>query len=110
MAAVEVGTRMSELRVNPAEVHRSGVELGDIAATVKSVLGKSDAEIASAQAGWVGNSAGALAALTAEWQQSTQLLAEILADHGDKFTAAAKQYGLADESGADSMRGAAEKL
>jgi WXG100 family type VII secretion target len=101
---------MSELRVNPSEVHQSGVAIGEIAATAKSALGRSDAEIVSAQSGWVGNSAAALAELTSEWQQSTPVLAEILADHGAKFTAAAEQYGQADESGADSVRSAAENL
>jgi WXG100 family type VII secretion target len=101
---------MSELRVNPSEVHQSGVEIGEIAAAVTSAFTNSDTEFASAQSGWVGQSGAALAELTAEWQQSTPVLADILADHGAKFTAAAEQYGHADESGADSVRSAAEDL
>jgi WXG100 family type VII secretion target len=101
---------MSELRVNPSEVHQSGVEIGEIATTVKSALTNSDAEIASAQSGWMGTSADALASIAAEWQQTMRQIIDILADHGTKFTAAAEQYGQVDESGADSVRRAAEKL
>ena len=101
---------MRELRVNPSEVHRAGVEIGDIASTVKSALANSDTEIASAQSGWMGMSADALAAIATEWQQTTQLLVAILNDHGDKFIAAAKKYGEADASGADSVRNAAENV
>ena len=101
---------MRELRVDPSEVHRSGVEIGNIATTVKSALSHSDTEIASAQSGWRGSSADALASVATEWQQTTKALVEILSDHGNKFTAAAKQYGRADERGADSVRDAAENL
>lgn len=101
---------MGELRVNPSEVHRSAVEVGDIATTVKSALSDSDMKIASAQSGWVGKSADALASMAAEWQEATKTLAEILIEHGNNFAAAAKQYGLVDESGADSVRQAAEHM
>jgi WXG100 family type VII secretion target len=101
---------MSELRVNPSEVHRSGVEIVDIATAVKSALSSSDMDIASAQSGWMGKSSGALASIATEWQQLTKVLAEALDDHGNKFTAAAKKYSQVDESGADSVREAAENI
>jgi WXG100 family type VII secretion target len=101
---------MSELRVNPSEVHQSGVEIGEIAAAVTSAFTNSDTEFASAQSGWVGESGRALASVTAEWQQSTQVLDKILVEHGNKFTAAAQMYSQADESGANSVRKAAENL
>ncbi|MGE2726071.1 WXG100 family type VII secretion target [Mycolicibacterium pulveris] len=101
---------MRELRVDPSEVHGSGVEIGEIAATVNSEFTDSDTAIASAQSGWTGTSAGALASMVAEWQQTTRVLGEILVGHADKFTAAAKQYGQVDESAADSVRGAGENL
>ena len=101
---------MSELRVNPTEVHRSGVEVGNIATTVSSAFSRSDTEIASAQSGWTGESADALASMATVWKQTTQVLVDILVDHGNKFTAAAKKYDQVDESGADSVRQAAENL
>jgi WXG100 family type VII secretion target len=101
---------MRELRVNPSEVHQSGVEVADVATTVKSAFSNSDTEIASAQSGWMGKSSGALASIATEWQQLTKVLVEILDDHGNKFTAAAKKYSQVDESGADSVREAAENL
>jgi WXG100 family type VII secretion target len=101
---------MSELRVNPSEVHRSGVEIGEIGAALKSAFTNSDTEIASAQSGWVGQSAGALASMTSEWQETTQTLHENLVEHGAKFTTAAQRYGRHDESSADSVRNAAENI
>src|ERR1700712_1124966 len=58
---------MRELKVDPAEVHRSGVEVGEIAAAVTSAFTNSDTEIASAGPGWMGKSAAALASMAAEW-------------------------------------------
>jgi WXG100 family type VII secretion target len=101
---------MSELRVKPSEVHQSGVEIGEIAATVKSAFTKSDTEIASAQSGWVGESARALASMTTEWQEATNKHHENLVEHGKKFTTAAQRYGQHDESSADSVRNAAENI
>jgi len=101
---------MGELRVDPAEVHKSGVELGEIASTVKTEFSRVDQEIASAQSGWIGQSAAALAAKAAEWQEATTNHHQTLVDHGDKFTSAARQYGQADESGASSVRRAGEGI
>lgn len=101
---------MGELSVDPSEVHRSGVEIGKIATTVRSAFSTSETEIASAQSGWVGKSADALGSMAAEWQEETKALVEILIEHGSKFTAAAKQYGQVDEAEADSVRQAAENL
>jgi WXG100 family type VII secretion target len=101
---------MTELRVKPSEVHRSGVEIGEIAAMVKSAFTNSDTEIASAQSGWMGESAVALASMTTEWQEATKKHSENLVDHGKKFTTAAQKYGQHDESSADSVRNAAENI
>ncbi|MGE2690592.1 WXG100 family type VII secretion target [Mycolicibacterium pulveris] len=101
---------MRELKVDPSEVRRSGVEIGEVAAAVGSAFTNSDTQIASAQTGWMGRSASALASIAAEWQEATKALTEILIEHGDKFAAAAKQYGLVDEDEADSVQQAAEKL
>jgi WXG100 family type VII secretion target len=101
---------MRELKVDPAEVHRSGVDVGEIAAAVKSAFTNSDTEIASAQSGWMGKSAAALASMAAEWHAASDILAAGLVEHGINFTAAARQYGHVDQSGADSVRNAAEKI
>jgi WXG100 family type VII secretion target len=101
---------MSELRVEPAEVHRSGVEIGEVAASVRSAFTNSDTEIASAQSGWKGKSAAALASMVSEWHIATDILATGLVQHGDNFAAAARQYGHVDRAGADSVRGAGEKI
>jgi len=104
------GGKMGELRVDPAEVHRSVVELGEIATTLKSAFSSSDSAIAAAQSGWVGQSAAALAAKAAEWQKSTQVHHETLVEHADKFRTAARMYGHTDEAGADSVNRAAEGI
>lgn len=101
---------MSELKVDPAEVHKSGVELGEIAAAVKSEFAKSDQQITSAQSGWIGQSAAALASKAAEWQEATDDHHETLVEHGNKFTAAARLYGHVDESEAESVRRAGEGI
>ena len=101
---------MSELRVDPGEVRKSGVEVGEIAATVKSEFAKTDHEVASAQSGWVGQSAAALAAKAAEWQEATAAHHQTLVDHGEKFTAAAHRYTSTDESGAGSVRRAGQGI
>lgn len=101
---------MSELRVTPAEVHRSGVDIGEIATTVKSAFTTSDTAIASALSGWVGQSATALASISTEWQKATETHHKNLAEHGDKFTSAAQLYSRHDQSSADSVRNAAEEI
>jgi WXG100 family type VII secretion target len=101
---------MRELKVDPAEVHQSGVEVGEIAAAITSAFTDSDTEIASARSGWMGKSAAALASMAAEWHVASNILAEGLVEHGSKFTAAARQYGHVEQSGADSVRRAADKI
>ena len=87
------GGCMSELKVDPAEIHKSGVEVGEIAARAKSAFADSDTALASAQSGWVGSSAGALASLAAEWREATVLCPKNLVEHGDKFIEAAEKSG-----------------
>lgn len=101
---------MRELRVNPSDVLQSGVEISDIAATVKSAFTDSDTEVASAQSGWIGMSAAALGSLAAEWQEATAAHHQNLAEHGSKFVTASKKYGQIDESEADAVRNAAENI
>jgi uncharacterized protein YukE len=101
---------MSELRVNASEVYQSGVEIGEIAATVASAFTQSDTEIASVRSGWVGESAVALTSLTTEWQEATKTHLTNLVSHGCKFVIAAQRYGRGDESSADSVRNAAENI
>lgn len=101
---------MSELKVDPAEIHTSGVEVGEIAARTRSAFADSDTAIASAQSGWVGRSAGALASLAADWQEATALYPKNLVEHGEKFVDAAEKYVQSDESGAASVRKAAQDI
>lgn len=101
---------MHELRVNPPDIHQSGMEIGDIAATMKSAFVDCDARINSAQSGWVGSSAAALTSMAAEWLQATNDHDQSLIEHSDNFIAAAKKYGRVDESEADSVRSAAEDI
>ena len=101
---------MSELRVDPSELHKSGVEVGQIAATVRSAFTNSDTALASAQSGWVGRSASALASMATEWQEATASHHQNLVEHGEKFAAAAKKYGQADEAGASSVRKAVQNI
>lgn len=104
------GGFMSELEVDPAEIHKSGVEVGEIAARAKSAFADSDTALASAQSGWVGRSAGALASLAAEWREATALCPKNLVEHGEKFIEAAEKYVQSDESGAALVREAAQDI
>jgi uncharacterized protein YukE len=104
------GGRMSELKVDPAEIHASGVEVGEIAARTRSAFADTDTAIASAQSGWVGRSAGALASLAADWRESTGLYTTSLVEHGEKFVEAAAKYVQSDESGAALVRKAAQDI
>ncbi len=101
---------MSELKVDPAEIHTSGVEVGEIAARTRSAFGDSDTALASAQSGWAGRSAGALASLAADWREATALYPKNLVEHGEKFVAAAEKYVQSDESGAALVRKAAQDI
>jgi WXG100 family type VII secretion target len=101
---------MSELKVDPAEIHTSGVEVGEIAARTRSAFADSDAAIASAQSGWVGRSAGALTSLAADWREATASYPKNLVEHGEKFVDAAEKYVQSDESGAASVRNAAPDI
>lgn len=101
---------MSELKVDPAEIHASGVEVGEIAARTRSAFADTDTAIASAQSGWVGRSAGALASLAADWRESTGLYTTSLVEHGEKFVEAAAKYVQSDESGAALVRKAAQDI
>jgi len=101
---------MSELKVEPAEIHKSGVEVGEIAARAKSAFADSDTALASAQSGWVGRSSGALASLAAEWREATALYPKNLVEHGEKFIEAAEKYVQSDESGAALVRKAGQDM
>lgn len=101
---------MSELKVDPAEIHTSGVEVGEIAARTRSAFADSDTAIASAQSGWVGTSAGALASLAADWRDATALYPKNLVEHGEKFIEAAEKYVQSDESGATLVKKAAQDI
>lgn len=105
-----VGARMSELRVDPSEIHRSGVEVGNVAGTINAAFTSVDNTLASAQSRWVGHSARALASMASDWQQATRAHYQALAEHGENLTSAAKRYGQADESGARSVRSAAASI
>jgi len=104
------GGHMSELKVDPAEIHTSGVEVGEIAARTRSAFADSDTAIASAQSGWVGTSAGALASLAADWRDATALYPKNLVEHGEKFIEAAEKYVQSDESGATLVKKAAQDI
>jgi uncharacterized protein YukE len=96
---------MTELRVKPSEVHQSGVEIGEIAATLKSAFTNSDTEIASAQSGWVGESAGALASMTTEWQEATKKHSENLVEHGSGECRCGGQFAIAGPVGVQPLEG-----
>lgn len=101
---------MSELKVDPAEIHKSGVEVSEIAARAESAFAESDTALVSAQSGWVGRSAGALASLAAEWRETTAVCPKNLVEHGEKFVAAAEKYVQSDESCAGLVGKAAQDI
>ena len=75
---------MGELKVDPATLRSSGVEVGQIADTVKAAFAAADAAVASAQSGWVGTSANALASLAGAWQDATTTHHANLVAHAEK--------------------------
>ncbi|AKS31712.1 WXG100 family type VII secretion target [Mycolicibacterium goodii] len=97
---------MDQLRVNPALVHESGVQVGELAETLRSELSASSQQIAASQSGWIGRSAEALSALLAEWDNDTEIHHRNIAGHGERFVQAARMYGHVDENEADSLKNA----
>lgn len=81
-----------------------------MADTLHSELSASDEQISAAHAGWVGQSAQALAATAAEWREATQIHHCNLTDHGQKFVKAARMYAGVDDAAAGQVREAASAL
>lgn len=99
---------MSHLRVDPAAVHESGKQVGELAETLRSDLASSSQQIASAQSGWIGKSAAALAAKLAEWDEDAEIHHHNISGHGERFVAAAAMYGHTDESEAETVKSAGD--
>lgn len=101
---------MSELRVDPAAVHDSGKQVGELAETLRSEFASASQQIAAAQSGWIGQSASALAAKLVEWDEHAEIHHHNISGHGQRFVAAAAMYGHIDESEADKLKSAGEAL
>lgn len=101
---------MGELKVDPAAVHASGVELHQVAQTLHAELSAADEQIAASHAGWVGQSAQALAAKAAEWREATQTHHSDLTTHGHNFVQTARAYRGVDDEAADQVEDAGSAI
>lgn len=99
---------MDHLRVDPALVHESGMQVGELAETLRTELSASSQQISASQSGWIGKSAEALAAKLAEWDEAAQIHHQNIAGHGEKFVEAARMYGHVDESEAAAVKRAGD--
>lgn len=101
---------MSQLRVDPAAVHESGKQVGELAETLKGEFASSSQQIASSQSGWIGKSAAALAAKLAEWDDEAEVHHHNISGHGERFVAAAMMYGHTDEDEAQNLHSAGDAI
>ncbi len=101
---------MSHLRVDPAAVHQSGKEVGELAETLRHEFASSSQQIAAAQSGWIGKSAEALAAKLAEWDEQAEIHHHNISGHGERFVAAATMYGHTDESESQALKSAGDAI
>lgn len=101
---------MSHLSVDPAAVHESGRQVGELAEMLKTEFASSSQQIASSQSGWIGKSAEALATKLAEWDEEAEIHHHNISGHGERFVAAATMYGHVDESEAESVKSAGDKF
>ncbi|GLP76369.1 hypothetical protein TUM20983_34790 [Mycobacterium antarcticum] len=92
-----------DLEVDPIDLRMSADHMDMHHADLTAAHTTADADIESAQAGWVGASGAALLAKLADWQQATGVMTADIASHGAAFQSAAAEYASVDETSADDL-------
>ncbi len=96
------GTMSGKVEVDPVDLRMSANQLAMHGEDLRTSHTESDADIEATQTGWAGQSATAMGAKLAEWQQFTARICADLDAHQGSFRAAADAYEVndADSAGA----------
>lgn len=98
------------LRVDPADVHLAGCHVDVHAGEFSSGHASTHQRIAAARGGFIGASAAALAAMTADWVDESAAHHRELCGHADDLRAAAARYQTTDTEATTHIDAAAAKL
>jgi WXG100 family type VII secretion target len=99
-----------DLRVDPLEVRMAANHVDVAADDLRSAHFSAHERMGTAQAGWVGSSAAALAATTAKWEEESAGHYAELVGHVEHFRSAAAQYMNTDSSEGSEIEGIGSKL
>ncbi len=81
-----------DMRVDLVTLHASAGQIDGSADDLRAQHGSANERIAAAQAGWIGASAAALTAKTAQWEEESASHYTELVKHGHDFRSAAASY------------------
>ncbi|WP_158090878.1 type VII secretion target [Mycobacterium palustre] len=99
-----------DLRVDPIDARLAGEHVDTHAADLLAAHVAAHERTAAAQAGFIGESAAALAELAAHWKDETASHHGELCEHADKFRTAADKYDTTDTDARSNIDAAAEEL
>lgn len=98
------------LRVDPVDVRFAGEQVDAHAGDFATGHAAAHERIAAAQSGFVGDSAAALAELTAHWQEETARHHRELCGHADNLRTAGVEYETTDTDAATKLDAAASRV
>lgn len=98
------------LRVDPLDVRFAGEQVDANAGDFLTGHGAAHERIAAAQAGFIGDSAAALAELAAHWQEESASHHRELCEHAESLRTAGVEYEATDTDGATNLDAAASKV
>ena len=99
-----------ELRVDPLEVRMAADHVDVAAEGLRTAHGSALERMGTAQAGWIGSSAAALAATATKWEQDSAAHYTELVGHVEGFRSAAAQYVSTDNQESTEIDAAGSNL
>lgn len=99
-----------DLRVDPANLHQSAGHLDVTADDLRARHANAHGRISAARAGFIGASASALAARTAQWEEESASHYAEIAAHGENFRSAVALYIDSDAESGERVDAAASKF
>lgn len=98
------------LRVDPVDVRFAGEQVDANAGDFLKGHTAAHERIAAAQAGFIGDSAAALAELTAHWQEESASHHRELCEHAEGLRFTGAEYETTDTEGATNLDAAASRV
>lgn len=95
---------MTTLRANVEELVASGVAVTNHGESMATAHAAADGRIESAQTGWQGTSAAALAVKSAAWATTTGTLLTRMSDHAQGLHTGAQGYAEGEERSSQTMQ------